>query len=100
MDLEADAGTPVVTRFLAGLAGYDLHPIVANARPKTLYTEFADLTLKMADVQSAFASAMADGELTAIEAEQLMKSADKAIAQLHELKASAASITKTLRVAK
>jgi hypothetical protein len=88
IDLEADAGDPTVTRFLAGLAGYDLIPIVATAKPAALFNQFSSLTLAVAAVQAQFASAMADGTIDKPEAKKLLSAATQAITQLHDLQAA------------
>ncbi len=100
MDLEADCGQPVVSRFLAGLAGYDLTPFVASGQPRTLYQEFSKLILDGADVQARFATAMAEGQVEAKRIPEILVAIDRQLEDLHELKASLMQAQDKLRVVK
>lgn len=87
-DLEAEAGAPVVTKLLAGMAGFDLVPRIASGTDASLYQHLAAIVKEAGEVESIMASALADGTVDAAERKRLKSEAHEAITALHNLIAS------------
>lgn len=83
IDLEQDCGQPIVTRYLAGLLGFDLVP--REGRPVAdLPHVFATALKEMTDVQVAYVTAAANGHVEAAERAELVKQANQAISGLQD----------------
>ena len=86
-DLERLSGQPIVTRHLAGLAGYDL--VSRETRPATRQTVLEHLSQvirETADVSATIARGMADGSLDAAERREIIREIDEAVRELLDLK--------------
>ena len=86
-DLEAETGTPFVTRCLADLAGFDLTPRSIKRDPDML-GHLARIARESGDVVAGLSAAMADNRLTEKEKALLRKEARDAIERLRELDAA------------
>lgn len=71
-DMEAECGIPIVTRHLADMAGYDIVPrSIAAAHANRPMVIAAQMAASLGELQVAYAAAMDDGELTAVEQAKL-----------------------------
>lgn len=71
-DLEAECGIPFVTRHLADMAGFDLVPrSVAAGHSSKPMAIAAQMAASLGELQVAYAAAIDDGELTAVEQAKL-----------------------------
>lgn len=87
-DLEAECGSPVVTRALAEMAGFSLTAVDEVPKPKTasLHQMFVSIVRECGDVEEKLAEALADGSVSAFEANGLIKKIDQAVERLQTLK--------------
>lgn len=71
-DLEAECGVPFVTRHLADMAAMDLVPrSVSHSHASKPMAIAAQMAASLGELQVAYAAAMDDGELTAVEQAKL-----------------------------
>jgi len=77
--LEARAGQPIVTRFLAAEAGCALVPLSAEALDGDWNGDLARSAKEAGDVLTGFATALADGRIDRTEAGPLLKEIDEAL---------------------
>lgn len=86
-DLEAECGTPFVTRMLADLAGYDLVPKAeASASADRLTSHLGDVARTAGGVMSSLADAIGDGQLTEDERRAIDSRAAETETELAELR--------------
>lgn len=91
-DLEAECGSPVVTRRLADLGGHVLVQLPqAGDSLAPLGRVSAEALKEIGDVFSTLGQHMADGVLTSVEDRQLGKEIDEAIVKLLQMKAQASA---------
>jgi hypothetical protein len=84
--LEAVAGAPIVTQYLAHEAGYALLP--CDASEGCTPSRVISAAKESAEVFAAAAQALADGRLCAAEAEALIPAVDEAIVAFASLRAA------------
>lgn len=75
-DLEAETGSTPVTKLLADLAGFDLVPRSEIARPETLMTFLAAMSLEAGSFQSGLIKALDDGRIDDAERASLVSALD------------------------
>ena len=85
-DLESECGQPVMTRALAGLAGYELTPLGDGTRID-LHHHLARIVGDCGDVATELAAALADGTVSEAERLTLIREIEEARDRLLALKA-------------
>lgn len=86
-DLEAECGVPVVTRFLATLAGFTLSPTVAKATNKTMHGHLSQIIRDSSDFTASLAVALSDGKLDPRERASLISQVNHLMDDLQSAKA-------------
>lgn len=95
-DLEADVGSPIVTRILADMLGLDIVPREVSRSNLPIRSLIAAVTRESADLTARFLEASEDNRLSADERTELRREAEEAIEKLNELRI-ALTIEPTLR---
>ncbi len=86
LDLEKDAGDPLVTRVLAARQGWTIVPAHAQPSGATLMQSIGQITQETSDVVNAVANGLADGEFDARDIDLTIPEIDQAIERLAGLK--------------
>lgn len=77
--LEADAGRPAVTEFMAGLSGFRLVPVDSpSAQPETMPSAFAEVVAETGDLLETTSAALVDGSVSENEARGIATDASQA----------------------
>lgn len=80
--LEADAQSPIVTKVLAQLQGYELVPL-GSFQTEDPHLHLARIIKDTGEVTGAISQSLADGKISQDEARRLKREADEAIDALH-----------------
>ncbi|MCX5495398.1 hypothetical protein OSH11_11830 [Kaistia dalseonensis] len=86
LDLEADAGDPIVTRQLAARQGWTIVRAHAQATGATLVQSIGQITQETSDVVIAVTGGLADGDFDARDIDLTIPEIDQAIERLAGLK--------------
>jgi hypothetical protein len=87
-DLEAECGVPVVTRFLADMAGYSLAPQTAKASPQSMHVHLSQIIRDSGEFSASLAVALSDGTIDPSERAKLISQVNHLMDDLQCAKAS------------
>jgi uncharacterized membrane protein YebE (DUF533 family) len=87
-DLEAECAVPVVTRFLADMAGYSLAPQVATATPQSMHAHLGQIIRDSGEFSACLAVALSDGSIDLQERAKLISQVNHLMDDLQGAKAS------------
>lgn len=91
--LEAECGAPLITAVMADLQGRRLSDEVADtAAASCLFRDHADLMRRSAEVQASMSEALADGTVTAAEAERVDRDLRTLDATVDKMRGSLAQV--------
>lgn len=87
-DLESECAAPVVTRFLADMAGYSLAPLVAKATAQTMHAHLGQIIRDSGEFSASLAVALSDGSIDPAERAKLISQLNHMMDDLQGAKAS------------